>query len=50
MSVFYTFWLKPARTRVNNFKPETSLVTKILFAVGRIKSKIALRNTEYEGA
>ena len=43
-------WLKPTRRRVNNFKPETSLVPKVLFAVGRIKSKSALRNTEYEGA
>ena len=32
-------WLKTTRRRVNNFKPETSLVPKALFAVGRIKSK-----------
>ena len=43
-------WLKPTRTRVNSFKPETSLVPKVLFAVGRIKSKRPLQNTEYEGA
>ena len=43
-------WLKPTRRRVNNFKPETSLVPKVLFAVGRIKPKSAFRNTEYEGA
>ena len=43
-------WLKPTRGRVNNFKPETSLVPKVLFAVGWIKSKSALRSTEYEGA
>ena len=36
--------------RFNNFKSETSLVPKVLFAVSRIKSKSALRNTEYEGA
>ena len=43
-------WLKPTRRYVNNFKPETSLVAKVLFAVGWIKSKSALLNTEYEGA
>ena len=43
-------WLKPTRRRVNNFEPEASLVPNVLFAVGRIKSKSALRNTEYEGA
>ena len=35
---------------VNNFKPESSLVPKVLFAVGWIKSKSTLQNTEYEGA
>ena len=34
-------WLKPTRRLVNNSKPETSLVPKVLFAVGRIKSKSA---------
>ena len=43
-------WLKPTWRRVNCFKPEKSLVPKVLFAVGRIKSKSALWNTEYEGA
>ena len=43
-------WLKPTQRRVNNFKTETSLVPKVLFAVDWIKSKSALRNTEYEGA
>ena len=43
-------WLKSTRRRVNNFKPETSLIPEVLFAVGRIKSKSALRNTRYEGA
>ena len=33
-----------------NFKPEASLVRKVLFAVGWIMSKSALWNTEYEGA
>ena len=42
--------MKPTRRRVNNFKPETSLIPKVLLAVGRIKSKSALRNTEYEEA
>ena len=42
--------LKPTRSCVNNFKPGTSLVPKVLFAVGLIKSKSALWNTEYEGA
>ena len=33
--------MKPTSRRVNNFKPET-LVTKVLFAVVRMKSKTAL--------
>ena len=41
--------LKLTRRRVNNFIPDTSLVAKVLFAVSWIKSKSALRNTEYEG-
>ena len=40
--------LKLTRRRVNNFKPETSLVAKVLFAVSWIKSKSALQNPEYE--
>ena len=48
---FYSLgWLKPTRRRVNNFKPQTSLVPKVLFAVGQIKFKSALRNAEYEAA
>ena len=43
-------WLKPTQRCVSNFKPETSLIPKVLFAVGWIKSKSALQNTEYEGA
>ena len=44
-------WLKPTRRRVNNLKPETSLLPKVLLAVGRIKYFISsLRNTEYEGS
>ena len=43
-------WLKPTRRRVNNFKPETSLIPKVLFAVGWIKSKSVLQNNEYEGS
>ena len=36
---------------VNNFKPETSLVPKLLlFAVGQIKSKSTLQYTEHERA
>ena len=42
--------LKPTRRCANNFKPESSLVPKVLFTVGQIKFKSALRNTEYEGA
>ena len=38
------------RRSANNFKTAASLVTQVLFAVSRIKSKRALRNTEYEGA
>ena len=33
-------WLKPTLGRVNNFKPETLLVPKVLFAVTRIKSSL----------
>ena len=36
--------MKPTRRLVSNFKPETSLFPKVLFAVGRIKSKSALQN------
>ena len=43
-------WLKPTERRVNKFKPKTSLVLKVLFAVSRIKSKSDLWNTELEGA
>ena len=39
--------LKSTRRPVNNFNLETSLVSKVLFGVGRIKSKSALRNAEY---
>ena len=35
---------------VNNFKSEASLVPKVLFTVGRIKSKSAFQNTEYREA
>ena len=42
--------LKPTQRCVNNFKPESSLVPKVLFAVGWIKSKSTLQNTECEGA
>ena len=38
-------WLKPTRRRVgfkHDFKPETSLVPKVLFEVVRIKPKSAL--------
>ena len=41
--------LNVSQRLVNNFKPETSLDPKVLFSVGHIKSKSALRNTEYEG-
>ena len=43
-------WLKPTRRRINNSKPEISLVSNVPCAVGRIKSKSALQKTEYEGA
>ena len=43
-------WLKQTRRLVNNFKPETSSIPNVLFAVCRIKSKSYSRNTKYEGA
>ena len=45
----FTDTAKPRR-RVGNFKRETSLIPKVLFAVVQKKSKKALRNTAYEGA
>ena len=42
--------LKPTLRRANTFKPQTSTVLKVLFAVCQVKSKSALRITEYEGA
>ena len=39
-----------ANMRVNNFKSEASLVPKVLFTVGQIKSKSAFQNTEYREA
>ena len=36
--------------RVNNFKPEISLVPKRQIAVSWIKSESALGNTEFKGA
>ena len=32
------------RSHVSNFKPETTFVPEVLFVVGPIKSKSALRN------
>ena len=49
LNLYSLRWLKPTRRRANNLKPET-LVSKVLFAVGRIKSESALRDNEYEGA
>ena len=40
----YLRWLKPTRRRVSNFKPETSLIPKVLLAVGQMKSKSTLPN------
>ena len=50
LNLCFLRWLKPTPRRVNNFKLETSLVPKVLFAVGRINSKSVLENTEYERA